>query len=272
MPGRRVPGERATEDPVAKKTKAPARYDLKAADRRRNVLIQAGLTAVVVIFAVGLVLWIVMNKPEVVAGGQAVRVASPTVATQEGGTEPRVVLSLYEDFQCPHCRSFEEAMGPTISNLVQSGAVAVDYRMLAILDQVSDGYSSRAAAASYCVADESNDAFVRFHAQLYAEQPAEGSPGPDNAALIEKARLAGASGTVPDCINSGKYTDMVKGLAEAAGVTSTPTIKINGEDWAWGSNTTPQDLVNSIKEIAPDLPGLDQAVAPAPAAEPAPAS
>lgn len=255
---------------MAKKSKAPARYDLKAADKRRNVLIQAGLTAVVVIFAVGLVLWIVSNKAEPTAGGQAVRVVGPNVVTAEGSTDPKVVLSLYEDFQCPHCRDFEAAMGPTITKLIDGGLVAVDYRMVAILDQISDGYSSRAAAAAYCVADESNEAFVRFHAGLYAQQPAEGAPGPDNAALIETARQAGASGGVADCINSGKYTKMVQGLAAESEINSTPTVKINGQDA--GSLASPQALIDKIKEIAGDIPGLDQAVAPPAAAEPAPAS
>lgn len=250
---------------MAKKSKAPARYDLKAADRRRNIAIQVGLTAVVVIFAVALVLWIVTNKPETVAGGQSIRIAAPDVVTAEGSTDPKVVLSLYEDFQCPHCRDFEESMGETITNLVNSGAIAADYYMIAILDGISNGYSSRAAAAAYCVADENKDAFTRFHARLYAEQPAEGAPGPENAELIEKARVAGASGSVPECINSGKYVEMVQGLADATGVTGTPTVKINGE---LVEVSTPQDLVDKIREIAPDLPGLDQAVP----ATPAPAS
>ncbi|MGK2879653.1 MAG: DsbA family protein [Mycobacterium sp.] len=249
---------------MAKKSKVPARYDLKAADRRRNVLIQVGLTAVVILFAVGLVSYIVMNKAPSVTAGQAIRVAAPTVATAEGSTEPRVVLSLYEDFQCPHCRDFEEQFGPTIANLVSSGAVAVDYRMLAILDQVSSGYSSRSGAAAYCVADENKDAFTRFHARLFAEQPAEGAPGMENPALIEAARVAGAGGTVADCINSGKYVEMVQNLAGESGIGSTPTIQINGEPWEWVSGGTPQQLVDAIRAVAPDLPGLDQAIAPVP--------
>ena len=37
------------------KPKKSASYDLKAADRKRNVMIQVGLTAIVVLFAVALV-------------------------------------------------------------------------------------------------------------------------------------------------------------------------------------------------------------------------
>ena len=37
------------------------------------------------------------------------------------------MLSLYEDFLCPHCGQFEKEFGPTVSTLVDSGVVAVDY-------------------------------------------------------------------------------------------------------------------------------------------------
>ena len=65
---------------------------------------------------------------------------------------------------------------------------------------------------------------------------------PDDARLIEVARQAGAGGTVPDCINKGKYVEMVEGLASASGIQSTPTVKINGQEFDIRA-TTPDDLV-----------------------------
>jgi protein-disulfide isomerase len=250
---------------VATKPKKQARYDLKAADRKRNLAIQIGLTSIVVIFAVVLVLYIVMSAEDKPSSGEAksIRVTSSSLITKEGSSDPKAVLSLYEDFLCPACGNFEKQFGPTVSKLIDTGAVAADYYMVAILDRQGDGYSSRSSNAAYCVADESTDAFRRFHAALYAQQPAEGvGPFPDNARLIEIARQAGVAGGVPDCINSGRYTEMAGGLAAATGINSTPTIRINGEDY---SPSTPEALVTKIKEIVGDVPGLD-AVAPAPAA------
>ena len=65
--------------------------------------------------------------------------------------------------------------------------------MVAILDSpATKNYSSRAAAAAYCVADEDVEAFRRFHAALYAQQPSEtGTVFPTNEQLIETARQAG---------------------------------------------------------------------------------
>ena len=76
---------------------------------------------------------------------------------------------------------------------------------------------------------------------------------PDNARLIEIARQAGVVGGVPDCINKGRYTEMAQGLAKAATINSTPTMRINGEDY---ESPTPDDLVAKIKEIVGDVPGL----------------
>ena len=47
---------------MAANSKKTAKYDLKAADRKRNLAIQIGLTSIVVIFAVVLVLYIVMSQ------------------------------------------------------------------------------------------------------------------------------------------------------------------------------------------------------------------
>lgn len=255
---------------VANKPKKTASYDLKAADRRRNLLIQIGLTAVVVIFAVALVLTIVLNKKDKPGAGEAraIRVETSNVITKEGTTEPKVVLGTYEDFLCPVCGRFEQTFGPTIKNLVDSGAIAVDYTMVAILDRPqNDNYSSRASAAAYCVADEDKtpdkQAFQRFHAALYAQQPSEvGTSFPTNEQLIETARQAGAAGSVPECVNSGKYMDMVGGLASAANIRATPTVRINGEDYQY---STPDALVAKVKEIVGDIP-----VTAAPPAQPAP--
>jgi protein-disulfide isomerase len=248
---------------VATKPKR-ATYDLKAADRKRNLAIQIGLTSIVVIFAVALVLYIVMssNKKPQSGEAKAIRVESSDVIKKEGSSDPKVVLSLYEDFLCPHCGVFEQQFGPTVSKLIDSGSVAADFYMVGILDRPQNqNYSSRAGGAAYCVADENKDAFRRFHAALYAQQPSEtATTFPDNARLVEVARQAGAGGSVPDCIDKGRYTAMVSGLAAATGIQATPTVKINGQEY---QPTTPDALVTEIKKIVGNVPGLNGAAPPA---------
>lgn len=255
---------------MASNKKSSPRYDLKAQDRKRDLFIRVGLTALVALFAVGLVLYIVMGSEKKAAAGdtKAVRVAAASLMKKPNTDEPKAVLSIYEDFQCPHCRDFEKAFGSTITKLIDSGAVAVDYYMVALpgLDKSNRGYSTRAANAGYCVGDENKEAFGRFHSALFAQQPEEGSgTGPDNDSLIETARQAGVTGGVADCVNKGKYDDMVKGLASASKITATPTIRLNGEDI---SPAKPEELIAKVVGVVGPVPGLTPTPAGAP---PAPA-
>jgi protein-disulfide isomerase len=249
----------------AAKPKRPASYDLNAAGRRRDLLIRIGLTAIVMLFAVVLVGYIVISHNKKTSGAErSVRVTSSKLITKDGSHDPKAVVTFYEDFLCPACGNFERGFGPTVSKLIDSGAIAADYYMVGLLSRPqNDDYSSRAGNAAYCVADESIDAFRRFHTALYTAnvQPSEtGTTFPDDARLIELAREAGVVGKVPDCIKAGKYTPMVDGLAAATGIHATPTVRINGQDYQW---STPQALVDKIKEIVGDVPGLDTAATPA---------
>ncbi|HEU0192113.1 MAG TPA: DsbA family protein [Mycobacterium sp.] len=257
-----------SKDDKASKPKRPAGYDPKLASGKRNRIAQIAPIVLVVLFAVGLIGYIVVsnNSKKGANSAEAVRVTSSKLITREGTKDPKVTMSFYEDFLCPACGNLERAFGSTVSRLIDIGAIAADYHMVAILSRPdNDEYSTRAGAAAYCVADESIDAFRRFHTALFSKdlQPEEvGGTYYDNNRLIELARQAGAAGTVPGCINSGKYLKMVAGMAKASDIHATPTVRINGEDYR---PSTPQALVARIREIVGDVPGLDTA---APSKEP----
>jgi protein-disulfide isomerase len=180
----------------------------------------------------------------------SIRVAASTLITKPGTSEPKVVLSLYEDFLCPVCGRFEQQFGPTVTQLIDSGQVAADYYMVAILDRPQNqNYSSRSGGAAYCVADAdtSSDkaAFRRFHAALLAQQPSEtGSTFPTDDALAETARQAGVIAS--ECIDGERYADLSAGLAEATNIDHTPTVRINGEDYEFAN---PDALAAKVKEL-----------------------
>ena len=251
---------------MAAKSNRPARYDLNAAGHRRDLLVRIGLTSIVVLFAVVLVGYIVISHDKKTAanGARAVRVTSGKLVTKDGSHDPKAVVTFYEDFLCPACGNFERGFGPTVSKLIDDGAIAADYYMVGLLSRPQNqDYSSRAGNTAYCVADESIDAFRRFHTALYTKdiQPSEtGTSFPDNAKLIELAREAGVVGKVPECVKAGKYLAMVDGLATSQGIHATPTVRINGQDYQW---STPDAFVAKIKEIVGDVPGIDSAATPA---------
>lgn len=236
--------------------------------RRTTPLVIAGVTSVVVLLVVGLVVTLLLTRDSDSADasstdetssssessdasqsglvGDAIRVVSPDVVLAESG-EPAVVLSLYEDYLCPHCQTFENTYGDTIEGLMEDGSVAVDYYPVAILDTIGDGYSSRAGGAAFCVAAESIDAFRRFHAGLFAQQPAEmaGTSFPSEDDLVELARQAGAAEPeTVDCIENGDYVEHVQDMVNVTGINSTPTVRINGDDFEL---STPDELVDEVE-------------------------
>ena len=233
-------------------------------DRLRRVLNPKRLRQLTRIAAAGAILMTAVTAALVMSPGptaraadaKAIRVTSGNVITDPGTGQPTVVLSLYEDSLCPYCRKFEHTFGATVDKLIDTGAVAADYYMVAILDRPNRDYSSRAGAAAYCVADESIDTFRRFKTALYAHQPSEKAESfPDNGALIDLARQAGASDATADCINNDTYTGMVAGMADATNVEHTPTVRINGQDYEL---STPDALVASIEKLVHlPVPGID---------------
>src|ERR1700737_3213833 len=115
----------------AAKSKRPASYDLNAAGRKRDLLVRIGLTAIVVLFAVVLVGYIVISHNKKTSGVErAVRVTSSKLITKDGSHDPKAVVTFYEDFLCPACGNFERGFGPTVSKLIDDGAIAADYYMV----------------------------------------------------------------------------------------------------------------------------------------------
>ncbi|MGB9305119.1 MAG: thioredoxin domain-containing protein [Mycobacterium sp.] len=189
------------------------------------------------------------------AGTNAIRVTSGNVILDPSTHQPKAVLALYEDLLCPPCATFEKNYGPTIDKLIETGAIAADYYFVAILDNSSRDYSSRAGAAAYCVADQSINAFRSFRGILFANQPSESATTfPDNGQLINDAQQAGAPNAA-NCITSGTHLALVRGMAQAVKVSAAPTVRINGVEFDT-SSTTPDDLVARIKQIVGNVPGL----------------
>jgi protein-disulfide isomerase len=227
--------------------------------KRLCQLTRAAVTAVALMTAVIAGLMASPNPTARAADARAIRVTSGNLITDPDG-QPTVVLSLYEDSLCPYCRKFEHTFGATVDKLIATGAIAADYYMVAILDRPNRDYSSRAGAAAYCVADQSIDAFRRFKTALYTHQPAESATSfPDNAALIDMARRAGAGDATADCINDDTYTGTVAGMADATNVEHTPTVRINGQDYEL---STPEALVASIEQLVPPVASLAPVVHP----------
>ena len=144
-----------------------------------------------------------------------------------------VRVDAYIDFLCPFCRQFELAAGPALADLVAAGRVSLAYHPMNFLDEASTtGYSTRAAAASGCAADQGK--FTEYAHALFVSQPPEGGPGLSDEELAGLGRDAGLTGTeFAACLSAGTYRDwpsFVTARAAAAGVGGTPTVLVAGTD------------------------------------------
>jgi len=91
-------------------------------------------------------------------------------------------LVLFEDPQCPYCRQFEEASGELLRRLVETEAVAIEYRMRCFL-----GVESVRADNALALAAEAGR-FDELRRQMFADQPAESTGGYTVDDLIDRGR------------------------------------------------------------------------------------
>lgn len=196
--------------------------------------------------------------PTATAGGTSPTNAVPKGATGFGGpivlnpAAPANVptLEVYEDPQCPICREFEAAFGPTLASLVSSGQAKVVVHTMTFLDVgLRNDSSVRAAGAAFCAADRGK--FSEYMAAVYAGQPAQEGVGWTDAELSGFAARVGISGaeltTWQTCTNAKTYAahvDAVEIAAEKAGVTGTPTVRLGGQKVTL---TTPSDLLAAVR-------------------------
>lgn len=160
------------------------------------------------------------------------------------GTKAAATVDVYEDFQCPNCRDFEQATAATLDQYVQANKAQVHFHLMAFLDSsANSNYSTRAANAALCASDVSVDFFVKYHNYLYGKdakgneiQPPESGPGRTDAQLVSYAVAAGLQAkqkaTFATCVDTEQHKALVAALNDRAsknGVTSTPSVFVNGK-------------------------------------------
>jgi protein-disulfide isomerase len=161
-------------------------------------------------------------------------------------------LDVYADFQCPVCARFETEFGPAITAMAKAGQIKYVVHMMSFLDtNLGNDSSKRSTNAAACAADAGK--FAEYHSAVFAAQPAKEGDGYTDAQLTEFAKTAGITGaaltTWQQCTTSGQHNQYVTDVATTsgkAGVTGTPTVKLNGKDMN-KTLTTPDALVAQVK-------------------------
>ncbi len=274
---RRAPDMGETKKQRREQAREHARVNREQAKRRRRRnrwFLQGGIGAGI-LAAAGVTLLIVssVNAPtpagkapaNTTAGAIAFHgengVIAPTVpnptTTVATTTKTPAQVDLYIDWSCPVCKQFETATAADLQTLVESEQATLAVHPVAILDHsyLGSRFSSRAANAAACVADHSPSSFLDVQAQMYDNQPDEGTRGLTTDRILELVHAGGASGSALDsCITDETYRGWVekytaKALADksltnpSTGGFGTPTALINGKRWNGG-----RDFIRSVED------------------------
>ncbi|WP_258804915.1 DsbA family protein [Pseudarthrobacter sp. NS4] len=171
-------------------------------------------------------------------------VVAPGAEAEEG--QP-VKIVAYIDFICPVCKRFEDTYNEALTGLRNEGRISLEYRPLGFLDRLSTtNYSSRAANAAACVADQAPEKYAEYVGVLFANQPAEGGAGLSDDKLKSLASDIGAD--INSCVDDKTFRPYVKystELASNTGITGTPTVFIDGKQWD-GSTDLNADIQAAI--------------------------
>lgn len=204
-----------------------------AAERRRNLYV-AGAVLAVILAIVG-ALFLVQGERDTTGEEATAPTGASDYAVVVGEADAPTTITVYEDFQCPVCKAFEDATAAQVRAAVEAGKVKVEYRIVSFLDRASENaYSSRAANAAMVVLDTAGpEAFWAFHDLLFAQQPDEGTAGPSDDELVDLAVEAGATESeVEGGIDDGRFDQWIVNATEAGsralGTLSTPTVQIDG--------------------------------------------
>ena len=226
---------KVARESAREKVRAQRELERKREQRKRQVMITLSVLGVVVLIVAGVAIWqSSRNRSESYAGPIApISRASngDVVMAKAGVTAP--VLDIYEDFQCPYCKTFEETSGPTIKKLAAEGKAKVVYHTITIFGQdPMQGNSVRAAAASRCVPGGSP--WLAYHNKLFAEQPKEGSAGFSVDDLVAWGKAAGVTdpgfeSCVRDQTHAQAHQTYTDATMKSAKIEGTPTVRLNGK-------------------------------------------
>ncbi len=243
---------------TARERLAVEREKQNAADKRRRALIVGA--SVVCVLGLAAVIGVVAanaGKDDSESSGPLV---APSGANGEGNlaipvgkNSAKSTLTVWEDFRCPACKSFETVYRSAIHELTGSGQLRVEYRLATIIDGNMRGTGSRNAAnAAACAQDAGK--FPAYHDVLFDNQPPETDDAfGENSKLIELAAKVDGLDTPAfrTCVEKGTYNNWVEKSAAAfqdGGFSGTPTVLLDGKNILQEQSMTPAKLKQLVQE------------------------
>ena len=236
---------RSTPPISRRERRAQARYERPGTPRRKPARrndTRPAWQSPVVLTSVGALLIggaIIAFAGGLFSGGNKELVTPPTSyggLTQKGAavgsaTAP-VVMEVFSDFQCPACKLFVTTeLQSLLTDFVQPGLLRIESKDIDIIDRGSGTESLNLAVGAACAGEQGK--YWQFHDLVFWNQGRE-NRGDHNPDFILKVATAAELDVTAwnACIAK---TDLAQAVrtdttgAAAAGISSTPTLRINGQ-------------------------------------------
>lgn len=238
----------------------------EAARQRKRLNLIIGVTAgVVALVLIGVFGFVVYNT--LTSGRSAEdQIVPPNVNAESNALvinetpapDGAPVVTLYLDYQCPNCRSFESSYGPMLESEAQAGTWTLQYKTMVFMDNgLKNTASVRAAQAAACAANQNY--YTAYHNAVFQNQePQEvvGSEGYSDTLLRQDipnaiGMSAGEAEKFAQCYDTQATADFVGTVdrsAYADGVTGTPSMAVNGTvlDFTQMADASPEGLKQFI--------------------------
>ena len=182
-----------------------------------------GMVSLVVV--IGAVFTVISNRT-------ASNVALPPGASAADGygivfnADKSPTINIWEDFQCPSCKRFEDINGARVAEIIAQGKAKVVFNTLSFLGDES----VVAGMGAGCAADQGK--FLEYKKFMYENQPEENGGTWTKPYVISLAGAIGLDETkFGACLNTDKYRKWLGNVSSAgaeANINGTPTYVING--------------------------------------------
>ncbi|MEV0690646.1 thioredoxin domain-containing protein [Streptomyces sp. NPDC050388] len=244
---------------TARERLAVEREKQKTADRRRRTLI-VGASVVCVLGLAAVIGVVAANAGKNDGSTEAGPVVAPSgalgkdgLAIPVGKENAKSTLTVWEDFRCPACKSFELAYRPTLHELTRSGQLKIEYHLVTLIDGNMGGTGSRNSAnAAACAQDAGK--FAEYHNVLFDNQPQETDDAfADNGKLVELAGKVDGLDTPAfrGCVEDGTHNSWVGKSQEAfqkGGFSGTPTVLLGDKNIYQDKTMTPAKLKEMVRK------------------------
>jgi len=241
-----------------KVSKRQQRREQMQRQQQRQRLILIGL----IVLGAALVVFAIVY-PNLKSVGEIITVTPATLPKADGlslgEASAPATIDVFEDFQCPACKSFSETTEPLIiENLVSTGKARYVFHNYPFIDDntnpLGGGESDQAASAAMCANEQGK--FWEMHSILYANWNGENQGNLSDRRLQAMAESLGLDmNAFNACFNANKYESEIQAdfnKGKEMGVSGTPSVFVNGNQAGQpGKIPTYDEIAQAVNAVAP---------------------